>query len=179
METGLYQNCYRFYEPNAGRYISQDPIGLLGGLNAYQYTPNPVGFVDPLGLSTKECPGSGLTGNNWDFDPSKDMDMRGMGATHIDGLAEAFKRTGVPRDQFEVTEWGVTIDGKSIPTEYSVLSGPYRGAQVNMDIPKLQTKGGSLPMGPSSPHIGYQTPGKPRTRGHIFVEGIPASRAPL
>jgi len=54
-ETGLYQNCYRFYDPDAGRYINQDPIGLMGGLNAYQYTPNPIGYVDPLGLSSKEC----------------------------------------------------------------------------------------------------------------------------
>ena len=32
-----------------------DPIGLAGGLNAHQYAPNPVGWVDPLGLS-KKCP---------------------------------------------------------------------------------------------------------------------------
>ncbi|GGX64964.1 RHS repeat-associated core domain-containing protein [Saccharospirillum salsuginis] len=55
IETGLYQNCYRFYDPHCGRYVSQDPIGLMGGLNAYQYCPNPVGYVDPLGLSSKEC----------------------------------------------------------------------------------------------------------------------------
>ncbi|MCH8531599.1 MAG: DUF6531 domain-containing protein [Saccharospirillum sp.] len=55
LETGLYQNRYRYYDPGVGRYISQDPIGLSGGLNAYQYCPNPVEFVDPLGLSSKEC----------------------------------------------------------------------------------------------------------------------------
>ncbi|GGX68918.1 DUF6531 domain-containing protein [Saccharospirillum salsuginis] len=55
IETGLYQNCYRFYDPGSGRYVSQDPIGLMGGLNVYQYCPNPVNYVDPLGLSTKEC----------------------------------------------------------------------------------------------------------------------------
>ncbi|MEJ2076080.1 MAG: RHS repeat-associated core domain-containing protein, partial [Reinekea sp.] len=33
---------------------NHDPIGLMGGLNAYQYCPNPVGWVDPLGLSCKE-----------------------------------------------------------------------------------------------------------------------------
>ncbi|MCH8531601.1 MAG: RHS repeat-associated core domain-containing protein [Saccharospirillum sp.] len=55
LETGLYQNRYRYYDPGVGRYISQDPIGLMGGLNAYRYCPNPVEFVDPLGLSSKEC----------------------------------------------------------------------------------------------------------------------------
>ena len=30
-ETGLYYNRFRYYDPNAGSYISQDPIGLAGG----------------------------------------------------------------------------------------------------------------------------------------------------
>ncbi|GGX64947.1 DUF6883 domain-containing protein [Saccharospirillum salsuginis] len=72
IETGLYQNCYRFYDPNVGRYINQDPIGLLGGLNAYQYTPNPIDYIDPLGLSNKECGDWRLAGaNNAIIDPRK------------------------------------------------------------------------------------------------------------
>ena len=31
----------------------QDLIGLRGGLNLYQYAPNPYGWVDPLGLTSK------------------------------------------------------------------------------------------------------------------------------
>ncbi|OWS72899.1 hypothetical protein CBW22_25355, partial [Pantoea sp. VS1] len=50
-ETGLHYNQFRYYDPNAGRFISQDPIGLAGGLNLYQYAPNPLSWVDPLGLS--------------------------------------------------------------------------------------------------------------------------------
>ncbi|SBT16040.1 Putative deoxyribonuclease RhsC [Marinomonas gallaica] len=53
-ETGLHYNRFRYYDPNCGRFINQDPIGLLGGLNCYQYVPNPVQWVDPLGLSCKE-----------------------------------------------------------------------------------------------------------------------------
>lgn len=53
-ETGLYYNVNRYYDPHAGRYINHDPIGLMGGLNAYQYCPNPVEWVDPLGLSPDE-----------------------------------------------------------------------------------------------------------------------------
>ena len=37
-----------------GRFTTQDPIGLLGGLNIYQYASNPVAWIDPLGLSN--CP---------------------------------------------------------------------------------------------------------------------------
>ena len=34
-----------------GRFTVQDPIGLEGGWNLYQYAPNPLSWVDPLGLS--------------------------------------------------------------------------------------------------------------------------------
>lgn len=33
-----------------GRYINQDPIGLLGGTNTYLYAANPDYWIDPLGL---------------------------------------------------------------------------------------------------------------------------------
>lgn len=56
-ETGLHYNRYRYYSPYVGRFISKDPIGLLGGDNVYAYAPNPVEWVDPLGLM--KC---GLTG---------------------------------------------------------------------------------------------------------------------
>ncbi len=53
-ETGLHYNRHRYYNPNTGQFTQQDPIGLLGGLNNYQYAPNPVGWVDPFGLTCKE-----------------------------------------------------------------------------------------------------------------------------
>ncbi len=34
-------------------FISRDPIGLLGGNNVFQYAPNPIGWVDPFGLTNK------------------------------------------------------------------------------------------------------------------------------
>ena len=52
-ETGLFYNRYRYYDPHNGRFISHDPIGLLGGLNVYAYALNPTEWVDPLGLSGK------------------------------------------------------------------------------------------------------------------------------
>ncbi|WP_173676995.1 RHS repeat domain-containing protein, partial [Escherichia coli] len=49
-ESGLYYNRHRYYDPLQGRYITQDPIGLKGGWNFYQYPLNPVINVDPQGL---------------------------------------------------------------------------------------------------------------------------------
>ncbi|WFR80907.1 RHS repeat-associated core domain-containing protein [Janthinobacterium rivuli] len=50
-ETGLFYNRYRYYEPDCGHYLSQDPIGILGGLNGYAYVTNPIQWSDPLGLA--------------------------------------------------------------------------------------------------------------------------------
>ncbi|MGY1891510.1 RHS repeat-associated core domain-containing protein [Pseudomonas sp. SDT291_1_S447] len=54
-ESGLHYNRHRYYDPRLGRYLTPDPIKLAGGLNQYQYVPNPTGWVDPLGLSSN-CP---------------------------------------------------------------------------------------------------------------------------
>ncbi len=50
-ETGLYYNRFRYYDPELGRYISEDPIGLDGGdTNPFTYPEDPWRLVDPLGL---------------------------------------------------------------------------------------------------------------------------------
>ena len=49
-ETGLHYNLMRYYEPEAGRFVNQDPIGLLGGENLYWFAPNTQSWVDWLGL---------------------------------------------------------------------------------------------------------------------------------
>ncbi len=52
-ETGLHYNTFRYYDPDGGRFTTPDPIGLRGGINLYQYAPNPLSWIDPLGLSGK------------------------------------------------------------------------------------------------------------------------------
>ncbi|WP_236770284.1 RHS repeat-associated core domain-containing protein, partial [Acinetobacter johnsonii] len=77
-ETGLHYNRHRYYSPYVGRFISKDPIGLLGGHNVYAYAPNPVEWVDPRGLTKRKsnktkgngggkkqtCPGNPCEGKN-------------------------------------------------------------------------------------------------------------------
>ena len=71
-ESGLHYNRHRYYNPSTGTFTTQDPIGLLGGVNNYQYAPNPVGWIDPFGLSCKEeRPSSVITAPSRMIDPPK------------------------------------------------------------------------------------------------------------
>ena len=53
-ESGLHYNRFRYYDPEIGRFVSQDPIGLKGGGNLYAYVNNPNQWVDILGLSKRK-----------------------------------------------------------------------------------------------------------------------------
>jgi RHS repeat-associated protein len=70
-ETGLLYYRARYYDPKAGRFLSEDPIGFRGGVNFYAYVLNrPTSFVDP----------SGLDGHTWG-PISWYTNQEGMGST--------------------------------------------------------------------------------------------------
>ena len=52
--TGLYYYRARYYNPAFGRFVSEDPIGLAGGVNLYAYAgEDPLGVIDPSGTENK------------------------------------------------------------------------------------------------------------------------------
>lgn len=76
-ESGLYYNLHRYYDPELGKYVSPDPIGVLGGLNEYAYVPSPVEWTDPLGLYT--------TGGPLGWDPATKFTGNGYPDLHSPG----------------------------------------------------------------------------------------------
>ncbi|MEV6603178.1 RHS repeat-associated core domain-containing protein [Kutzneria sp. NPDC051319] len=53
-ETGLDYNYLRYYDPEQGRYLSPDPLGLAPAPNEYAYVDDPLVFIDPLGLAKRK-----------------------------------------------------------------------------------------------------------------------------
>jgi RHS repeat-associated protein len=55
-ETGLYYNRFRYYSPEEGTYISQDPRRVLGGTRMYAYVIDPNALIDIFGLNPTYFP---------------------------------------------------------------------------------------------------------------------------
>lgn len=50
-ESGLHYNTHRYFDPQASRYLTPDPIGQQGGLNLYAFVQgDPANLIDLLGL---------------------------------------------------------------------------------------------------------------------------------
>ncbi|ECA8972391.1 RHS repeat-associated core domain-containing protein [Salmonella enterica subsp. enterica serovar Omuna] len=90
-ETGLHYNLFRYYAPECGRFISQDPIGLRGGLNLYQYAPNPLSWVDPLGLTNLNT--NTATGNFGVYDIRIDGELYKYGKADLNRVTQS---SGLP-----------------------------------------------------------------------------------
>ncbi len=58
-EIELAYNLFRYYDVEDGRYISQDPIGLAGGMAFYRYVHDTIGWIDVFGLAKKTYRKSG------------------------------------------------------------------------------------------------------------------------
>ena len=104
-ETGLHYNLFRYYDPDCGRFTQQDPIGLAGGINLYQYAPNALGWVDPWGLS-REC--SGKTKPDFYVGPSgPSSTMPSIAYRYMDSkyAAQTMENKSAPLSYFGYTKY--------------------------------------------------------------------------
>jgi RHS repeat-associated protein len=99
-ESQLHYNRFRYYDPENGRFIGPDPIGLAGGVNLYQYVHNPIAWVDVLGLTGDPAKATHIT-----YEGVKDgkpyigyASMPGLGRTPEEVLAYRYPNT----DHFDV-----------------------------------------------------------------------------
>ncbi|MGO4322973.1 RHS repeat-associated core domain-containing protein [Pseudomonas sp. KB_12] len=104
-ETGLHFNTFRFYDPDVGRFTTPDPIGLEGGLNLYQYAPNPIGWADPWGWAFA---GVDFTGSS-DLFPTTGsqkniVTIKMQGARGRD-FTQAFKEAGISKKAAKDYTW--------------------------------------------------------------------------
>lgn len=92
--TGLYYYRARYYDPQAGRFISEDPIGFVGGINFYSYVGNrPTYWIDPMGL----------TPPIWGPDPKTSPGGCPQGVNCVDpGPIYPIEEITIPRDLIDI-----------------------------------------------------------------------------
>jgi len=98
-----------------------------------------------------------------------DLDWRGTGRNLDEALKEAFSRTGIPMEEFQVSSWEVDQYGKTRPVVWIALGK----GEVNIDAPHIRS-------GPDVFHVGYKVfdkinSGKKKV-GHIFLDCLPYFR---
>lgn len=126
LETGLHYNGHRYYDPDCGRYISQDPLGLAGGLSLYAYCSDPLRYIDPLGLSETPCNG-GAPGAEQPivWPPNRGFHGDPGRATLVPGTV--VDRYGAPSGTF-VSPQGTPFPARALPAQ--AASRPLNAYQV-------------------------------------------------
>ncbi len=165
--TGLYYFRARWYDPVTGRWLSNDPIGISGGLNQYVFCANnPICFVDPMGLCRHDFYDSYITPSSWfDWYIRRPLQNR----SHIlelireeSGIAAAvdWLNSNIPCWQLAM----VFLPGPKSPTKapiYTQLEFPFaRGASVQ--TPGVTIAGESfvrLGANPQNLRFTFETPG--------------------
>jgi RHS repeat-associated protein len=101
-ETGLHYNYFRYYNPQTGRYMTPDPIGLWGGINLFAYVENnPINRMDPLGLRLESCP----QGESWEG-----LESRLWGSTAVKVVGMGIAGAGMIAESPVVIVGGLAIE---------------------------------------------------------------------
>ncbi|MER5911096.1 RHS repeat-associated core domain-containing protein [Streptomyces sp. NPDC001982] len=104
-ETQLHYNFFRYYDPVTAAYISADPLGLDAGPNPRAYVPNPLSWLDYLGLLTCAENADLLAKNLAREGRAKSA---GEAAAHI--VPSGMKRNGAAQSRALLEKYGVDIN---------------------------------------------------------------------
>jgi RHS repeat-associated protein len=112
-EIDLCYNTFRYYDPDIGRFTTEDPIGLLGGINLYQYAPNPLAWIDPWGWAAR-VPSADFS-NNGLFPAgegqSSAVTIKMQGGRSLDAT-QAFGKSGISPSEAKGYDWHHMSDFK-------------------------------------------------------------------
>ncbi|WP_222102481.1 RHS repeat-associated core domain-containing protein [Gilliamella apicola] len=118
-ETGLHYNTFRYYDPDTGRFTQPDPIGLLGGINLYQYAPNGLTWIDPWGLA---CANDG-----------KGKKHGGEGHNKIiDKIIKDVRKEGA--EEIRKNHQQVDFNGNKVGTNKPDVQYNYKGKHYNIEV---------------------------------------------
>jgi RHS repeat-associated protein len=121
--SGLALALYRAYDPNLGRWISEDPLGIVAGVNRYAYVSNRITvFTDPLGLQGKR---------------SEESNLEWLWRVYV---KELFTSYG-PDAAADVANEGGKVVGKTVGSQaLGALGDLITSSTTFLDLLKIQTK---------------------------------------
>jgi RHS repeat-associated protein len=103
--TGLYYYRARYYSATLQRFISEDPVGVIGGINLYAYVGNnPISFTDAFGLK----PGDPFASTPpWLSGKGRRIMFKGQPAIKWDGIVFDANGNFVGTTDGVDTDWGM------------------------------------------------------------------------
>ncbi|HHL9141734.1 TPA: RHS repeat domain-containing protein, partial [Escherichia coli] len=146
-ETGLHYNLHRYYDPDVGRFMVTDPIGLNGGINLYAYVKNPLTWIDPLGLAGCNAQ---QRRNISDLRNGKDVTVRSVDEARalLDNMPDLRPHV----DNFPARS-GELYSGTKFSDVWKQPAGTYRGDLYNVKNPLSDVVHNSKnPLHDNNPH---------------------------
>ncbi len=124
VESGLCYNRFRYYEPETGMYLVSDPLGLLGGEQTYRYVPNPLGYIDPLGLAKTSVPAEKISLSDKARDLFRQGKVREALDVHYEDLVR--RKLGGISQEIAGREYDVVTDKiiAQVKRTYSSIDNP-------------------------------------------------------